>query len=290
MGSPKLALVFGPFAKTEFFLNAGYGFHSNDARGVTIKEAPNDPSTPIDSSPFLVRTKGAEVGVRTKSIDNLESSIAVFALTAQSENVFSGDAGDTSPSGPTRRVGIEWTNDYRPLSWLSFEGDVAVSTARFTAYDAAQAAIFSSLTGYPQVQIGTAAGRYVPGAAGAVGTLGITIGEKTGLFAGARFRYFGPRPLTEDGAFWSPATGLLSANLGYRFENGWRIQLDGFNLTNSKSDQITYAYGSLLKTDALFAACQAGTATSAACQNGVMDRVLHPVEPLAVRLTVAGTF
>jgi hypothetical protein len=26
------------------------------------------------------------------------------------------------------------------------------------------------------------------------------------------------------------------------------------------------------------------------CQNGVMDYVLHPVEPLAIRLTLAGAF
>jgi hypothetical protein len=36
IGSPKMSLVFGPFNKTEFFINAGEGFHSNDARGVTI--------------------------------------------------------------------------------------------------------------------------------------------------------------------------------------------------------------------------------------------------------------
>ena len=33
---------------------------------------------------------------------------------------------------------------------------------------------------------------------------------------------FRPRPLTEDGAFFSPATGLLNGRLGYRFDNGWR--------------------------------------------------------------------
>jgi outer membrane receptor protein involved in Fe transport len=106
-----------------------------------------------------------------------------------------------------------------------------------------------------------------------------------------RYRYFGPRPLTEDGAFVSPATGILNGQLGYRFENGWRIQLDAFNLTDSRSDQITYAYGSLLKTDALFAQCNSGSPPPAAvCQTGVMDRVLHPVEPLAFRLTLAGKF
>jgi hypothetical protein len=291
VGSPKLSLVFGPFAKTEFFINAGYGFHSNDARGVTITQAPNDPTTPVNASPFLVRTKGAEIGARTRLINGLDSSIALFVLTADSENLFSGDAGDTSPSGPTRRIGFEWTNDYRPLSWLAFEADLAVSSARFTRYDSDQAATYAALAGYPQAQIGNAPGYYVPGAAGTVATLGVELGEKTGWFGGVRYRYFGPRPLTEDGAFWSPATGLLSAKFGYRFDNGWRVQLDGFNLLNSKSDQITYAYGSLLRTDSLFAACfPVQTVPAAVCQNGVMDRVLHPVEPLAVRLTVAGTF
>ncbi|MBA2350502.1 MAG: TonB-dependent receptor [Burkholderiales bacterium] len=34
--NPKLGLIFGPWAKTEYYLNAGGGFHSNDARGTTI--------------------------------------------------------------------------------------------------------------------------------------------------------------------------------------------------------------------------------------------------------------
>jgi hypothetical protein len=39
-----------------------------------------------------------------------------------------------------------------------------------------------------------------------------------------------------------------------------------------------------------FPAAGAPTAPAAVCQNGVMDRVLHPVEPLAIRLTVVGQF
>ncbi len=112
--------------------------------------------------------------------------------------------------------------------------------------------------------------------------------------ARSNLRYLGPRPLTEDNAFVSPATTLLNGRIGYRWENGWRIQLDAFNLTDSRTDQISYAYGSLLKTDSLFAMCfpasGAPTAPAAVCQNGVMDRVLHPVEPLALRLTLAATF
>src|SRR5665213_4256347 len=39
-----------------------------------------------------------------------------------------------------------------------------------------------------------------------------------------------------------------------------------------------------------FPANGAPTAPAAVCQNGVMDYVLHPLEPLAIRLTVAGQF
>src|SRR5665213_1053197 len=62
--------------------------------------------------------------------------------------------------------------------------------------------------------------------------------------AGARL--FRPRPVS-----------LPSPTL---FPGRWRIQLDGFNLHDSKSDQITYAYGSLLKSDSLFACASRQTA------------------------------
>ena len=294
IGSPKAGLVFGPFAKTELFVNAGEGFHSNDARGVTIRESPSDGS-PVDSSPFLVKTRGAEVGLRTKLIPGLTSSIALFTLESASEILFVGDAGDTEPSRPSRRVGFEWTNDYRPTSWLSLEADLAMTRARFRGSNADQAAAYAELDGYPASQIGNAPGNYIPGAPNMIASAGIRLGEARGWFGALRYRYFGPRPLTEDAAFISPATGLLNGQVGYRFDNGWRIQLDAFNILNSKSDQITYAYGSLLKTDSLFAACfppggGAPTAPAAVCQVGIMDRVLHPVEPLALRVTVAGAF
>jgi outer membrane receptor protein involved in Fe transport len=293
IGSPKVGLVLGPFARTEFFANAGEGFHSNDARGVTITESPLD-GLPLQASPFLVKTRGAEVGLRSKLVPGLTSSVALFVLDSASEILFSGDAGDTEASRPSRRYGFEWSNDYRPLSWLSLEGDIAVTHARFRGDDADQAAVYASLAGFPQAQLGNAPGNFIPGAPHVIASAGIRLGEEAGWFSGLRYRYFGPRPLTEDNAFVSPATGLLNGQLGYRFDNGWRVQLDGFNLLDSRSDQITYAYGSLLKSDSLFAMCfpSAGTPTApaAVCKTGVMDRVLHPVEPLALRLTVAGQF
>lgn len=127
-----------------------------------------------------------------------------------------------------------------------------------------------------------------------VASAGITLGEKTGWFSTLRWRYLGVSPLTEDGAFRSPPTSVFNGRLGYRFENGWRIQLDALNLFNTRTNQITYAYGSLIKTDSLFAMCFPAsgppTAPAAVCQNGVMDSVLHPVEPLAFRVTLTGAF
>jgi outer membrane receptor protein involved in Fe transport len=57
--SPKLSLIFGPWADTEFYANAGMGFHSNDARGTTITI---DPATglPADKVDPLVRDNDIE--------------------------------------------------------------------------------------------------------------------------------------------------------------------------------------------------------------------------------------
>jgi outer membrane receptor protein involved in Fe transport len=291
IGSPKLTVAVGPFAKTEFFAGAGYGMHSNDARGATITEDPTDPATKLSASPLLVRTRGAETGVRTKIIPGLDSSLSVFMLDQDSEIVFEGDAGDTSASRASQRYGIEWTNRYRPVSWIDVDAEFAYSHARFVGFDSDQAALYQSLAGFPQAQIGNAPGNYIPNAPAILASAGLTLGEKTGPFGTLRWRYLGSSPLTEDNAFRSPATSIFNGRIGYRNEDGWRIQLDVLNLLNTKANQITYAYGSLIKTDSLFALCYpVQSAPAAVCRNGVMDYVLHPIEPLTIRITLAGAF
>jgi outer membrane receptor protein involved in Fe transport len=220
-------------------------------RGVTITV---DPATnlPAEKVPFLVRSKGAEVGTTTKIIPGLESSLAVFVLEYESELLFVGDAGTTEASRPSRRVGFEWTNHYKPLPWLGFDLDVAMTRARFTDYA-------------PE-------GSYIPGSPDAVISTGVVFGHALGWFGAAKLRYFGPRPLTEDNSVRSTSTTLVNARVGYRFENGMRLQLDAFNLFNVKANQIEYYYESRLSKGA----------------DGVLDRHIHPVEPLAVRLTLAG--
>jgi hypothetical protein len=66
----------------------------------------------------------------------------------------------------------------------------------------------------------------------------------------------------------------VNARAGYRFQNGLRLQLDAFNLFNTKTNQIEYFYESRLSNE------PSGVAT--------FDRHIHPVEPLSIRLTLAG--
>jgi outer membrane receptor protein involved in Fe transport len=290
IGSPKFTAVVGPFNKTELFFGAGFGMHSNDARGATITEEPTDPAAKLSASPLLVRTKGAEIGLRSKFVPGLNSSVSLFALDQASEIVFAGDAGNTQASRTSRRYGVEWTNSYRPQPWLEFDADIALSHARFVGYDSDQAALYNSLAGFPQAQIGNAAGNYIPNAPPMVASAGITVGEKTGWFGTLRWRYLASSPLTEDNAFRSLPTSIVNGRVGYRADNGWKVQLDVLNLFNSRTNQISYAYGSLIKTDSLYNLCYpAQVAPAAVCQNGIMNYVIHPVEPLAIRLTLTAT-
>jgi len=107
--SPKLNFIFGPFDKTEYFLNYGQGFHSNDARGTTVRP----------TRPGAGQTRGEEIGVRTEMVPRLQSSLSLWRLTLDSELVFAGDAGTTQASRPSLRRGIEWSNRYIPRNWCS---------------------------------------------------------------------------------------------------------------------------------------------------------------------------
>ena len=290
--SPKFTTVFGPFYKTEFFLGAGLGYHSNDARGVVTTQVPGDPSTPQGATPFLVRSEGGEIGARTKIVPGLDSSLSLFYLHQNSELFFDGDTGTTVPGPPSLRTGIEITNNYQPAPWVRLDADLALTRARFVGFDTAQEQLYQSLAGFPQAQIGNAPGNFIFEAPWMVASAGLTLGEKTGWFSTLRWRYISSRPLTEDGVFQSPPVNTINGRVGYQFANGWRVQLDALNLLNSTSYNASYAYGALLPSDGLFAKCfpasGAPTVPAAVCQNGFMDYAIHPLDPLAFRLTLAG--
>jgi hypothetical protein len=60
--------------------NTRMGFHSNDARRGAITESPADPTTKLGASPPLVRTRGAEAGIRARIVPGFDSSVSLFIL------------------------------------------------------------------------------------------------------------------------------------------------------------------------------------------------------------------
>jgi outer membrane receptor for Fe3+-dicitrate len=216
IASPKLSFIFGPFDKTEYFLNYGQGFHSNDARGTTITAAAQVPA--------LVKTRGEEIGVRTEVVPHLQSSLSLWRLALDSELVFKGDTGTTEASRPSLRRGIEWSNRYVPHDWLLVDLDLSASRARFTDTD-------------PLV-----VGNNIPGAIDRVASLGVSVKDLGPWSGTVHARYFGPRPLKEDNSQRSQSSVIFSARASYRADAKTSVNLDVFNLFNRKSNDIEYYY------------------------------------------------
>jgi hypothetical protein len=241
--------VIGPFGGTELYANAGFGFHSNDARGATITRNPATGESVERVTP-LVRANGTEVGLRTVSIPHLQSTLSVWTLNLASELVFAGDAGTTEAGRPSRRYGIEFANYYSPRRWLTLDGDVAVSRARFSDI--------------------AASGDRIPGSVGTVVSAGVTVDAVRNVFASVRWRYFGPRPLLEDDSVSSKATSLVNLEAGYRFARRMKVGVDLFNLLDSAASDVDYFYASRLRGEPL---------------SGIEDVHFHPALPRTARLT-----
>ncbi len=264
---PKLSLIFGPWAKTEFYLNGGLGYHTDDTRGATTHIDPLTGTTtnifgdPVSPALAVAYTQGAEVGVRTTAIPNLQSSLTFWVLRLQSEEVFDGDAGTDEPSPyPDIRKGIEFANYWTPTKWLTIDADFAASSARFI--------------GVPK---SSGLGSYVPEAAGVIVSSGIWVHDVYGWSTGLRWRYFGPRYLTQDGSAKSPTTSLLYYNLGYKLNEHWSVEGDIFNLLNTKADDITYNYQFQLTPTPAGGVPQTGN-------------VFHPAEPRTFRIALTYKF
>jgi len=252
--SPKAALVFGPWAKTDLYLNAGYGFHSNDARGTTIRVDPADGVTPADRVTPLVRSRGVELGLRTAAVHGLVSTFSVWGLDLDSELVFVGDAGGTEPAGRTRRYGIEWANFYQLTPWAALDGDAAFTRAR-----------------YRDDQGG---GTRVANSIGTVFTGGATLGRTEGWFGSLRVRYFGPQPLIEDNSVRAPSSVTWNARMGWRAKS-WDIAVDVLNVFDRENHDIAYYYPSRLPGEP---------------PEGMEDIHFHPAEPLTLRVNFVRRF
>lgn len=262
MVSPKLSLVLGPWYDTEFFFNIGYGYHSNDARGTTIRRDPTLAYSDPDSvfSPASARispaawSRGGEAGIRSNFFPGLNSTFALWWLESSQELVFVGDEGTTDISGKSHRYGVELTNYYKPTDWLTIDADYALTTAR-----------------YADVPSGET-DNFVANSVGRVVSTGATVVAPNGMFGTLRFRHFGSVPLDSSGTFWAGDTNIVNLGAGYKHKQ-YKFEIDVFNILGSQSSDIAYAYG-----------YNYGGVSSD------MGLMRHPVEPRMFRGTVTINF
>jgi hypothetical protein len=248
--SPKASLVWSPSGALEVYLSGGFGFHSNDARGttITVDPATGEPVQPVDP---LVRSRGAEIGLRATPLTGWRSTVAVWTLTLDNELLFVGDGGSTEPSFGSARSGVTWANFYRPMASLALDGDLSLSRARFTG-------------------VAPGADR-IPGALERVLAAGITWSPlQGGLFAALRLRHFGGYPLSEDNSVRARATTLVNADVGYAAA-GFRLQVALLNAFDATAYDIQYYYPSRLMGEPAA---------------GRDDLHFHPAEPRQVRVSL----
>jgi outer membrane receptor protein involved in Fe transport len=168
--------------------------------------------------------------------------------------VFAGDAGTTQASRPSLRRGVEWSNRYRPRPWLLIDADLSASKAKFSDADPA--------------------GDHIPGSIERVAAVGATLTD-LGRWSGTlQMRYFGPRPLVEDGSVMSRSTLMTNLRVAYKFDKNLRLALDVYNLLNREASDVDYYYASQLRGEAA----------------PVNDVHFHPVEPRSLRLTLSANF
>jgi hypothetical protein len=270
MLNPKFTAAYAASEHQEFYLDAGDSFHSNDGRGTTQVLDPQTHATidpqgdrVVQYAP-LVRAWGEELGYRF-SASKLTTTVSFWRLNISSELVFDGDHGVTTPSGPTVRKGIEVTNYYRATRALTFDTDIATSTARF-------------LTNPGN------AGTFVPESLNVVTSAGVTL-DRTTFAASLRYRYFGPRVLDQLGDAVSSPTNLVNAQLTWKFQHQRRLTLELLNLLNSAGDDVEYYYGSWLPEDAKNPAYASNPAINPLLGGtGVNDYHFHPTESRIARL------
>jgi len=275
--SPKIALAYTAGRTTEFYADFGTGFHSNDARGIAETVDPGtglttDPGTGqvVQGATPLVRAQGAEVGARFAFNQKLRTTVSLWNLNLASELIFQGDAGTTSPGRPSHRYGIELANFWAPSPGWTYDVDYSTSAAKFTNFDPV--------------------GGLIPGSVKDVLTFGATA-DQTHTFGSLRLRYFGPRPLIEDGSVYSHPTTTLNFQAGLKPSKRTRLSFDIFNLLDAKASDIDYYYNSSIPSDPAYTKPgYTGPCPIAACAAGVPDVHFHPIGRRLLRLNLTQQF
>jgi outer membrane receptor protein involved in Fe transport len=266
--SPKLGIVFGPWRQTEFYANAGRGFHSNHANGAVQQVDPATGSLEgadgqrIAPTDLIVPTRGAEIGVRTLFVSNLQSSLSIWIIDSDSELVYAPEDGFTQPERPGRRYGVEWNNFYRLRRWLTLDADAAWSHARYRIDPLGE-------------------GLEIPDAIQGVLSAGAAVQDVGRLSGSLRGRYLGRRPLVSDGSVFSRPSFVLNGQLRMRMNARFEIGVDLFNILDRQYEDIAYYFPTRIRDPRADGMLETGVQS---------DFVTHPGEPRTARIRLRARF
>ena len=217
--SPKASLVWSPMQAADLFVNAGSGFHSNDARDVVLDRRAGDLAKAwradglseadirsglerrnIDPGHLdagtLPRAVGAEIGTRLRLPARVNVGAALWWLDMAEEFVFVGDGGVTEPRGATRRLGVDLEGRAQLLDWLWADLDLTLSDGRLT----------DEPTGAD----------HIPLAPNLSSQGGLTVRHPDGIEGSLRFRHVGDRPANEDDSVTALGYTIVDVSAGYR--------------------------------------------------------------------------
>jgi len=186
--------------------------------------------------------------------------LSLWTLESQNEFVYDGDFGAVTSSGrPGRRWGVEWNNRWQPTGWMDVTADLAVSRAHYLDQN-------------------DPIGNQIPESvrlmtAGQVTLHDLPALEDTKWTLG--WRYLGPRYLTEDANIESRPSLVFNAKAEYAVTSHLTLGAEILNLFNSHYFDAEYWYQYRLSGQPL------------AGDNGY---VVHPAEPLQVRLSITERF
>ncbi|WP_375435580.1 TonB-dependent receptor [uncultured Hymenobacter sp.] len=216
--SPKLNLYYQFAPEVQVFVRSGFGFHSNDARGVV-----RDPEANV-----LPRAIGYEAGSTFKPVPSLVVNVAAWALHLQDELVYVGDAGITESTGPTRRFGLDVAARYQLTTRVFADLDMNYNRGR---------------------QVDAPAGaNYIPLAPSFTSIGGLTLKAPSGVNASLRYRYIDGRPANDDGSITARGYFLLDAVLNYTHAR-YQIGATAENLLNVEWNQAQFATETRLPTE-----------------------------------------
>ena len=216
--SPKLNFNFQVNPKTQLYLRTGLGFHSNDARVVTMQ----------DGTDILPRAYGVDLGMNSKITDKLLVHAALWRLDLDQEFVYVGDEGVVEPSGKTQREGLDLSLRYQILDWLFVDGDLNLTKPR--AKDE------------PEGE------NYIPLAPTLSSIGGLSFRMKNGFNGSLRYRYLGDRAANEDKSVVAHGYVLADALVNYT-QSKFEIGLSAENIFNVDWNEAQFGTESRLKDE-----------------------------------------